>query len=357
MSNIKIAYKTALNKFNLDVDFEIPDQGISVLFGPSGSGKSSVLNHIAGLDDRSKTQYSKLMLNDVVYDDSASNIKLNPWQRKIAYVFQDNRLFPNMTVKQNILFGYKRRQSELDVNDVINKFKINELLQHYPEQLSGGQKQRVSMVRALLSNPELLIMDEPLAALDYQSREELLPYIECIHKELTIPVIYVSHDIKEVLRLADYIVVMNNGKVIDKGELAELCINQPLLTQAEGASFILQGKVERIFSDEMLLQIKCENQSIYITGKNVELDDELRILIHAKDVSLCLSPAEDSSILNCIPVVVDNLKDKSNGKFEVTVKLGEQLIVAMISYRSAKTLELEKDKLIFAQFKATALIK
>ena len=357
MKTIKIAYKTSLNNFHLDVEFEIPAQGISVLFGPSGSGKSSVLNHVSGLDEQAKIQYAKLELNDVVYDDSENNIKLNPWQRKIAYVFQDNRLFPNMTVQQNIYFGYKRRQSALDVNEVIDKFKIRDLLHHYPDQLSGGQKQRVSMVRALLSNPELLIMDEPLAALDYQSREELLPYIECIHKELTIPVIYVSHDIKEVLRLADYIVVMNQGKVIDKGELAELCISQPLLTQAEGASFILQGKVEEIFSEEQLLKIGCENQSLFITGKDVALGDALRILIHAKDVSLCLSPAEDSSILNCIQVVVDSIQDKSNGKYEVTVKLGEQLIVAMISYRSAKALGIEKGKSIFAQFKATAMIK
>jgi len=357
MSSIKIAYKTSLGKFDLDVEFEIPGKGISVLFGPSGSGKSSVLNHLAGLDDQSKTQYSKLELNDVVYDDLENNIKLNPWQRKIAYVFQDNRLFPNMTVQRNIYFGHKRRQSTLDVNEVVEKFKIKDLLDRYPDQLSGGQKQRVSMVRALLSNPELLIMDEPLAALDYQSREELLPYIECIHKELTIPIIYVSHDIKEVLRLADYIVVMNQGKVIDKGELAELCINQPLLTQAEGASFILQGEVEKIFSEEMLLQINCENQSIYITGKDADPGDALRILIHAKDVSLCLSPAGDSSILNCIPVVVDSIKDKSNGKYEVIAKLGEQLIVSMISYRSAKALGLEKGKSIFAQFKATAMIK
>ena len=357
MKKIKIAYKTQLNNFALDVEFEIPDQGISVLFGPSGSGKSSVLNHVSGLDDQSIIKNAKLELNDVVYDDSENNIKLNPWQRKIAYVFQDNRLFPNMTVQQNIHFGYKRRQSALDINEVIEKFKIKDLLQHYPEQLSGGQKQRVSMVRALLSNPELLIMDEPLAALDHQSREELLPYIECIHKELTIPIIYVSHDIKEVLRLADYIVVMDQGKVVDKGELSDLCISQPLLTQAEGASFILQGEVEKVFVDEKLLKINCEKQSLFITGQGVKSGDALRILIHAKDVSLCLSPPQDSSILNCIPVIVSSIKDKLNGKYEISAKLDEQLIVAMISYRSAKTLELEKGKTVFAQFKATAMIK
>lgn len=357
MQMINIAYKTRLNTFTLDVDFAIPNRGITVLFGPSGSGKSSLLNLISGLDEKSELINADFKLNNTVYDASIKNIRLSPWQRKIAYVFQDNRLFPNMTAQQNILFGYKRRNSQLAVNEIVEKFKIKELLQHYPDQLSGGQKQRVSMVRALLSNPQLLIMDEPLAALDYQSRQELLPYIECIHKELTIPVIYVSHDIKEVLRLADYIVVMNEGRVIDKGELSSLCISQPLLTQAEGASFILHGEVADIYEDEKLLQIQCEGQQLYITGNGVKPEDSLRILIHAKDVSLCLTPPENSSILNCIPVVVDEIKEKSDGKYEVIAKLGKQSIVSMISYRSVKHLALEKDKAVFAQFKATAMIK
>ena len=357
MKMIRTAYKSRLNNFELDVDFEFPEKGITVLFGPSGSGKSSLLNYISGLDTDSALFNSKFILNDSVYDDHKKNVKLDPWKRNIGYVFQDNRLFPNMTVEKNILFGYKRRSSTLDVQQVIEKFKISELMQQYPDQLSGGQKQRVSMVRALLSNPELLIMDEPLAALDYQSRQELLPYIECIHKELTIPILYVSHDIKEVLRLADYIVVMNQGRIVDKGMLSDLCISQPLLTQAEGASFVLTGKVSETYEEESLLKISCEDQSLFITGPVINEGEELRILIHAKDVSLCLSPSEDTSILNCIPVEIVDMEDKMNGKLQVTAALGNQLIVAMISYRSAKHLGLKKGESVFAQFKATAMIK
>ena len=357
MTMIRAVYRAELNNFYLDIDVEFPTQGITVLFGPSGAGKSSLLNYISGLDTQSKIEDSQFTLNNCVYDDHKNNIKLQPWKRNIGYVFQDNRLFPNMTVEKNILFGYKRRNGSLDIEEVVDKFKIKHLMQQYPDQLSGGQKQRVSMVRALLSNPDLLIMDEPLAALDYQSRQELLPYIECIHKELTIPIIYVSHDIKEVLRLADYIVVMDKGKVVDKGELAELCISQPLLTQAEGASFVLTGNVSEFYKEESLLKINCEGQSLFITGPELDQEEELRMLIHAKDVSLCLSPPEDSSILNCLPVTIVEIDDKPNGKYQVTAKLGEQLIVAMISYRSAKHLCVEKGKHLFAQFKATAMIK
>lgn len=266
---IQIKYQARLNDFQLAVNIGIPASGITVIFGESGSGKSSLLNLVAGFDNATEIETAQFALNNTVYDDHKNKIRLKPWQRNIAYVFQDNRLFPHMTVEQNILFGFSRRHrksSALNKNELINTFKIAELLNHYPAQLSGGQKQRVSMVRALLSSPDLLIMDEPLAALDYTSRQELLPYIEAIHNELTIPVLYVSHDIKEVLRLADYIVLMNKGSVVAQGELSELCISQPLLTQAEGSSFILQGNVDAVYTDEKLLGVKCEHETILITG-------------------------------------------------------------------------------------------
>lgn len=366
--SIRARYKKQLRNFCLDVDFEMPVSGITVLFGPSGAGKSSLLNLLSGLDITeqnqetsstisAKAETSFFEINNAKYDDTVNNIKLKAWQRNIGYVFQDARLFPNMTVEKNILFGFKRRSSSLNIEDVINKFKIRDLLNHYPDQLSGGQKQRVSMVRALLSNPELLILDEPLAALDYQSRQELLPYIESIHKELTIPVIYVSHDIKEVLRLADYIVVMDQGRIIDKGNIAELCINQPLLTQAEGASFILEGVVSKIISEDKLIEIDCGEESILIAGKDLQLNQAVRVLIHAKDVSLCKSHPDDSSILNCVPVIIDQVIADEKGKLQVMAKMGEQIIVSMISHRSARQLEVRPGHKIFAQFKATAMIK
>ncbi len=362
---IKIRYKKQLNKFSLDVDFSIPPTGITVLFGPSGSGKTSVLNLIAGIDQQQHKNadqcQSSLIINDRVIDDSQNKINLKPWFRHIAYVFQDYRLFPHLSVEDNILFGYNRCNSDLVPADLIATFKIENLLQHFPEQLSGGQKQRVVMVRALLSQPELLILDEPLSALDYQSRQVLLPYIEYIHKALNIPIIYVSHDIQEVLRLADYIVVMDKGKIIDKGDIADLCIRQPLLTQQEGASFILEGKVTEVYEEENLLQVDC-GENILIAAENKVEQQTLRILIHARDVSLCLSPPKDSSILNCIPVCIEKVQSDKSGKLRVIATLGgdsakQQMLMAMISHRSVKLLKIEQGKKMFAQFKATALIK
>lgn len=372
MQMLEIFYQAHFNQFQLQVDCRIPAQGITVLFGESGSGKSSLLNLIAGLDSSHGSESHKLhleqarfSLNNTVYDDTAKGIKLKPWQRKIAYVFQDNRLFPHMTVLQNIQFGYERRNSTLDQQALIEQFKIEELLQHYPQQLSGGQKQRVSMVRALLSNPDLLIMDEPLAALDYNSRQQLLPYIESIHKQLTIPVLYVSHDIKEVLRLADYIVLMQQGKTIAQGELAALCVSQPLLTRAEGPSFILQGHVSALFSDEGLLQMHCEGHELLIAAQpdkqpgkqSVKTGDSLRILLYAKDVSLCLSPADNSSVLNVVPVRIEEIKQQDKGKQLLLCSLGKQRLLATISQRSCNNLQLEVGKQLYAQFKATAMIK
>lgn len=373
MNMLEIFYQANFNQFRLQVDCHIPAQGITVLFGESGSGKSSLLNLIAGLGGSdSGEQHHKLhiekahfSLNNTVYDDTARGIKLRPWQRRIAYVFQDNRLFPHMTVLQNIQFGYSRRNSTLDQQALIDQFKIADLLQHYPQQLSGGQKQRVSMVRALLSSPDLLVMDEPLAALDYNSRQQLLPYIESIHQQLTIPVLYVSHDIKEVLRLADYIVLMQQGKTIAQGELAELCVSQPLLTRAEGPSFILQGQVSALLADEGLLQMQCGEHELLIAApsdnksaaQSVKIGDSLRVLLYAKDVSLCLAPADNSSILNIVTVRIDEIKQQDKGKQLLLCSLGQQRLLATISQRSCNNLQLEVGKQLYAQFKATAMIK
>lgn len=354
---IDIAYRKQLKKFMLDTEMSIPETGITVLFGPSGSGKTSLLNLLAGLDDGVIKVEGRFKLNGIDYDDSENRIRLKPWQRNIAYVFQDTRLFPHMTVEENVLFGFKRRNSKLDLETIINLFGVKTLLSYYPAQLSGGQKQRVAMARAILSGPDMLILDEPLAALDFSARQELLPYIESIHKQLTIPVVYVSHDIKEVLRLADYIVLIDKGRVIAQGDIASLCYSQPLLTQAEGASFILQGVVNKLIGDEQLVEIQCDQQQILITGSSMPLGKTVRILIHARDVSICLEPPQGSSILNCIAVTIESIEEDHIGQLRVSMLIHEQKILAMISRRSARTLDIKAGKSVFAMFKATALIK
>ena len=241
---LDIRYKKSFGNFVLDADFSMPDRGITILFGPSGCGKSTLLNCIAGLE---KADDAYFKLNDAIYDDSNKQYKTACHDRRIGYVFQDSRLFPHMNVSDNLYYGYKRlddTQQLLKFEQVIEKFSLTDLLEKFPHQLSGGQKQRVALGRALLSNPKLLILDEPMSALDHAAKQELLPYIECIHQELTIPIIYVSHDLTEVLQLGDYILVINEGKIIDHGDLVDLCVSQPLLTQTEGASFILHGTVE-----------------------------------------------------------------------------------------------------------------
>jgi len=334
----------------------MPNTGITVLFGPSGSGKTSILNLMAGVANNELLQHASFKLNNKTLDDSINKIHLKPWLRKLAYVFQDHRLFLHLSVKENILFGYKRNLSNLNPGDLIKIFNIDDLLDRSPSQISGGQKQRVAMVRALLSEPELLILDEPLAALDYQSKQQLLPYIEQLKQQLKIPIIYVSHDIKEVLRLADYVVVIDKGKVIDEGDIADLCLSQPLLTQQEGASFILKGEVNKIIEEDKLVEINC-GKNILITAENMQLKQHVKVLIHARDVSLCLTPPKDSSILNCIAVSIETLQRDNNDKLRVFAKLGEQTIVVLISHRSAKLLKVEKGKKMYAQFKATAIIK
>ncbi len=354
---LDIRYKKSFGNFVLDADFSMPDRGITILFGPSGCGKSTLLNCIAGLE---KADDAYFKLNDAIYDDSNKQYKTACHDRRIGYVFQDSRLFPHMNVSDNLYYGYKRlddTQQLLKFEQVIEKFSLTDLLEKFPHQLSGGQKQRVALGRALLSNPKLLILDEPMSALDHAAKQELLPYIECIHQELTIPIIYVSHDLTEVLQLGDYILVINEGKIIDHGDLVDLCVSQPLLTQTEGASFILHGSVSDVDKNHHISTVHCEGYDVLLSGNLLEPQQDVRILVHAKDVSISLEHAGDSSILNILPVTINHIHEPKNGKHLVECLLNETRILAMISIRSVLNLGLERGKRVFAQFKATAMVR
>ena len=355
--NIHFNYKKSFANFELDCDFSMPDSGVTILFGPSGGGKSTLLNCITGLE-KSDTAYAKV--NDIIFDDKEKNIHLPAHQRNVGYVFQDSRLFPHMTVLDNLLYGFKRAKPSQDCinkDEIISRFTLEKLLPIYPHQLSGGQKQRVALARALLSNPRFLILDEPLSALDYASKQELLPYLTSIYKEFSIPVIYVSHDLKEVLQLGDHIVLMENGKIIDSGKLAELCVTQPLLTQQEGASFILEGEVVNVNEEEKISTVNYQGMQLYLSGNVLTEKQQARILVHAKDVSLTLNKAEKSSILNILPVEVSKIHQEKNGKHLIECLLGKSKILSVISIRSLHNLKIKQGSELFAQFKATAMVK
>lgn len=355
--SIQVRYKTCLGQFDFDAEFSIPEQGISILFGPSGSGKTTLLNCLAGLQQADEAYFS---FRQQRFDDSQNNIRLSAQQRRIGYVFQDTRLFPHVTVQQNLDYGYQRNdqtQAIAQYDELIDIFSLKDLLQHYPHQLSGGQKQRVALARALLANPRLLILDEPLSALDRNAKQELMPYLESIHNRFTLPVIYVSHDIREVLRLGDYILLMDNGRIIDHGDLIDLCVTQPMLTQDEGASFILSGRVQRLDEAQGISTVNCNQHDLHISGRLLPLNQEVRILIHAQDVSLTLSRASDSSILNIVPARVQTIHPAVNGKHLVACDMDGTTILAMISVRSVANLGLIAGKQVFAQFKATAMVR
>lgn len=354
---INAHYKKTFANFELDAEFEIPATGITILFGPSGSGKSTLLNCIAGLD---KANVAYLKINENFYDNKDLNIRLTCQQRQFGYVFQDNRLFPHMTVLGNLEYGFKRvkhHNHSIDINELIEKFSLTNLLEQFPHQLSGGQKQRVALARSILIHPRLLILDEPMSALDYAARQELYPYLEYIHKELTIPIIYISHDLKEVLQLGDYILVMDNGKIIDQGDLVDLCVSQPLLTQDEGTSFILQGTVTNTDEQHCITTVNCKDHDLLLSGKVLEIEKNIRILVHAKDVSLSLTHVDDSSILNVLKTNVSKINPPDNGKQLIELIIGETKILAMLSLRSVNHLGLKPGLEVFAQMKATAVVR
>lgn len=354
---IKAHYKKTFADFELDAEFEIPSTGITILFGASGSGKSTLLNCIAGLD---KADIAYFKINKNYYDNKNLNIRLTCQQRQFGYVFQGNHLFPHMNVLKNLKYGFKRikhHQHPIDLNEIIEKFSLADLLEQFPHQLSGGQKQRVALARSILINPRLLILDEPMSALDYTARQELYPYLETIHKELTIPVIYISHDLKEILQLGDYILVMENGKIIDQGGLIELCASQPLLTQDEGSSFILQGTVTKIDERHCITTVNCKDHDLQLSGKLLKIEQYVRILVHAKDVSLSLTHVDDSSILNILKTKVSKINPPDNGKQLIELKIGKTKILATLSIRSVNHLGLKTGLEVFAQMKATAVVR
>ncbi|MCW8957011.1 MAG: molybdenum ABC transporter ATP-binding protein [Gammaproteobacteria bacterium] len=355
--SITAHYKKTLGQFNFDAEFSIPSHGITILFGPSGSGKTTLLNCIAGFQ---QADLAYLSLNDTIFDNSQQNIRLSTQQRRIGYVFQDTRLFPHLTVAQNLDYGYHRNSQHTAItnhDELISTFSLQSLLQHYPHQLSGGQKQRVALARALLANPQLLILDEPMSALDRSAKQELMPYLESIHNQFTLPVIYVSHDLREVLRLGDYILLMEDGRIIDHGNLMDLCVKQPLLTQDEGASFILSGLVEQVDEKQSISSVNCNGHRVYISGRLLTPQQQVRILVHAQDVSLTLSHASDSSILNILPATVQTIHPAANGKHLVECEVNGNSILAMISIRSVNNLGLARGREVFAQFKATAMVR
>jgi len=336
------------------IDIEVEGGEFLILVGPSGCGKSTLLNMIAGLDVPT-TGTIHIGDRDVTY--------LPSKDRDIAMVFQSYALYPNMNVAQNIAFGLEMRkvpkaQRDEAVQRVATMLQISHLLDRRPEKLSGGERQRVAIARALLTRPSLLLMDEPLAALDHARKEEILPYLEQLHETLKIPLLYVSHAPDEVARLADHIVVLDAGKAIAVGPLQDTLARLDLpIRLGEDAGIVLEVVVAEHDAEWQLAGVDFPGGRLWVRDKGIPLGRHVRVRILARDVSLAREKIEGTSIINSLPATVTALGDDAHPALcLVRLDSGGQPILARLTRRSAATLGLAPGQAVWAQIKAVALI-
>jgi len=355
-STINARFKLGWPGFTLDVDLNMPGRGVTALFGHSGSGKTTLLRCIAGLE---RAPGGELSVNGEVWQDA--NTFLPTFRRPLGYVFQEASLFPHLSVRRNLEFGMKRvseAERRVSLESAIDLLGIGALLDRLPERLSGGEKQRVGIARALAVSPKILLMDEPLAALDLQRKQEILPYLERLHDELEIPVIYVSHAPDEVARLADHIVAMEAGRVVASGPITDTLARLDLpIRLGEDAGVVLDAVVAERDSEWHLVRADFNGGFFWVRDGGHPLGQHVRVRVLARDVSLALTRHSGTSILNTLPAVVTDMADDAHPALSlVRLNVGGSPLVARLTRRSAKHLELAPGKLVYAQIKAVALV-
>ncbi|MEC5161938.1 MULTISPECIES: molybdenum ABC transporter ATP-binding protein [unclassified Janthinobacterium] len=352
-------------RFNVDRDgfamraqLDLPGRGVTALFGHSGSGKTTLLRAVAGLE-RHAGGY--LEVNGETWQDDAAGLFVPTHRRALGYVFQEASLFPHLSVQGNLDFA-RRRAGAADGDKVmaqaLSLLGIGHLLARRSTELSGGERQRVAIARALLTKPRLLLLDEPLASLDGKRKEEVLPYLERIHGELAIPMLYVSHSIDEVARLADHVVLLDGGRVLASGPAADTLARLDLSAAlADDAGALVEGVVDGFDAPYQLLRLRAAGGTMHIAHQELAPGARLRLRILARDVSLTLAPQSDSSILNQLRATVA-AEWPANDPAHVIVKLdaGGTALLARITRRSRDLLALETGKPVWAQVKAAALL-
>jgi molybdate transport system ATP-binding protein len=356
----KITAQFQLNygAFQLDVDLRLPSSGITVLFGHSGSGKTTLLRCIAGLQHAPD---GFLEINGKVWQDSKRKLFLPTHQRALGYVFQEANLFAHLTVLGNLCYGLKRikQSSETEhFKQVIELLGIEHLMARMPERLSGGERQRVGIARALVLNPEILLMDEPLASLDAKRKQEILPFLTRLHNELNIPVLYVTHSQQEVAQLADYLVLLADGKVQAAGLLSET-LSRLDLPQAQDrkAASVWQVSVVEHEVDYHLTRVTFSGGELSLPSINAAVGTLLRVQIYASDVSITLEVSKATSILNVLPATIsDIIDDCENGQSVVRLQVGSQPLLAHITRKSAQLLNLQAGMAVYVQIKGTSIL-
>ena len=357
---IQTRLKLTYSGFTLDVDLQLPGRGVTALYGHSGSGKTTCLRCIAGLE---RAEQGFIQVNDEVWQDSDKRIFVPPHQRALGYVFQEASLFPHLSVRANLEFGLKRiprQQRRVDMAHATELLGIGHLLDRDSQNLSGGERQRIGIARALLTSPKLLLMDEPLAALDTQRKNEILPYLQRLHDELDIPVLYVSHSQDEVARLADHLVLLSNGKALASGAIGETLARLDLpLALGDDAGVVVEGHVSAYDADYQLLTLQLPDTDLSIRVAHAPMAEGqvLRCKVQARDVSLSLQGAEQSSILNRLPVtVISEIGADNAAHVLIRLNAAGTPLLARITRYSRDQLGVHPGQQLWAQIKAVAVL-
>lgn len=356
---ITIAIKQELGDLLLDIHTQLPSKGITAIFGRSGSGKTSLINSICGI--RSPDS-GFIDINGHRVFDSQQNINLAVEKRNIGYVFQDARLFPHFNVERNLRYGVKEADAELFAH-VTSLLSIDGLLKRKPSDLSGGEKQRVAIGRALLSSPDLLLMDEPLASLDLPRKREVMPYLERLAKEVEIPILYVTHSIGEILRLADHMILLSNGKIDSSGTLEQVWGSdamRPWQSFSEQSS-VFEACIQSQHPTYALTQLSLtDDKALWVQKVEGDIGDQVRVQVRANDVSISCELPIRTSIRNIIPVIICAIESHrlSDDKQSVSVKLQldkSRVLSANLTQWAVDDLQLEVGQLVYAQIKGVSV--
>jgi len=362
MSGIDLKFSSALGGFRLEAAFRIPGRGVTALFGPSGSGKTTVLRCMAGLERRAR---GHMRVNGETWQDDGAGVFLPTHRRPLGYVFQEASLFPHLSVRRNLDYGRRRigaGERRVGFDDAVGLVGIGHLLDRKPARLSGGERQRVAIARALLTGPRLLLMDEPLSALDEQSKAEILPYLEQLHRELSIPVVYVSHSLREVARLADYMVSMGGGTVQAAGPLHEVLTRLDVAAaQGEEAGAVVETVVAGHEEDYQLTVLESPCGRLWVRRMAAAPGTPVRVRLPARDISLSLHDDAESSILNVWRTEVGAIEPLDN--HQVLVRLhcpqapGGHELIARVTRKSCDHLDLAPGRSVYARIKSVGLME
>lgn len=351
--NFNVAIKRG--SFELTINSAFRGNRVHAIFGPSGSGKTSLVRAIAGLDQHSNTD---IRFNGDIWQSDTVFIPTD--QRNIAFIFQDARLFPFLTVRENIEYAIKRqRQSNgVSCDEVLDQFGLQALAHQQADTLSAGQAQRTAIARAIASNPQLLIMDEPLASLDEKNKAAILSVLKTLPSQLDIPIIYISHQLEELSQIASNMLLLDDHGVVAQGPMIDLCSRLDLdISHQENAASIINVMAKEHESEYGLTRFTIDNASeLVIADQDCPIGSTRRVRVPARDISIALTAPNDSSILNILPAVIDDIESSDAQQLLIRLAIGDQALIARLTRKSVERLGLHKGLKVYAQIKSVALL-